>query len=67
MSNIRDATDGQYLNVHFNSGVTYTSNIGDLPVYPDLVWYNPKWIANSISLGLVQKHHLVTYNSIDRN
>ena len=30
MSNIRDATDGQYLRVHCNVGVTYTNNVGYL-------------------------------------
>ena len=31
ISNIRDDTDGQYLRVHFNSGVIYQNKIGDLP------------------------------------
>ena len=63
LSNIRDAPDGQYLCVHCNAGVTYTNKIGDLPGYSDTVWYNPKGIANTLSLGLVQKNHPVTYNS----
>ena len=29
------------------------------------VWYNPKGIANILYLGLVQKNHLVAYNSQD--
>ena len=67
LSNIRDATDGQYLHVHCNAGVTHTNKIGDLPVYYDPVWYNPKVISNILSLGLVQKNYPVTYNSRDGN
>ena len=57
MSKVRDAPDGQYLRVHLNVGVNYAKNIGDLPGYSNPVWYNPKLIANTLSLGLVQKHH----------
>ena len=67
LSNIRDDHDGQYIRVHFNAGVTYTNNIGELPGYSSPVWYNPKGVANILSLGLLQKHHLVTYNSQDGN
>ena len=63
LSNIRDSCDGQYLRVHCNTGVTHTNKIGYLPVYYDPLWYNPKEIANILSLGLVQKNHPVTYNS----
>ena len=55
LSNIRDAPAGQYLHVHCKSGVTHTNKIGDLPGYSDTVCYNPKVIANILSLGLVQK------------
>ena len=65
LSYIRDAPDGQYLRVHCNSGVTHTNKIGDLPRYSDHMWYNPKGIANILSLGLVQKNQPVTYNSQD--
>ena len=44
LSNIRDALGGKYLRVHCNAGVTQTNNIGDIPGYYDLVWYNPKGI-----------------------
>ena len=67
LSNIRDAPDGKYLRVNCNAGVTHTNKIGDLPGYSDTVWYNPKGIANILSLGLVQKNHPVTYNSQDGN
>ena len=67
LSNIRDAPDGQYLRVRCNAGVTHTNKICDLPGYYDPVWYNPKGIANILSLGLVQKNHPVIYNSHDGN
>ena len=67
LSNIRDAPDRQYPRVHFNAGVTHTNKIGDLPRYSDSVWYIPKGISNTLSLGLVQKNHPVTYSSRDRN
>ena len=67
LSNIRYAPDGQYLRVHCNAGVTHTNKIGDIPVYSDPVWYNPKGIANILSLSLVQKNHPVTYNIRDGN
>ena len=38
LTNIRDPPDGQYLHVHYNAGVTYTNNAGDLPVYSNPVW-----------------------------
>ena len=63
LSNIRDAPDQQYLHVQCNSGVTYTNTIGDLPGYSNTVWYNPNGTANTRSLGLVHKNHLVRYNS----
>ena len=67
LSNIRDAPDGQYLRVHCNAGVNHTNKIGDLLGYSDPVWYNPRVIANILSLGLVQKNQPVTYNSLDGN
>ena len=59
-SNIRDATDGKYLRVHCNTGVTHTKTIGDLSGYSNPVWYNRKGIANIPYLGLVQKNYPVT-------
>ena len=61
LSNIRDAPDGQYLRVHCNAGVTHTNQIGDLPGCSDPEWYDPKGIANILSLFLVQKNNPVTY------
>ena len=53
LSNIRDAPDGQYICVHCNAGATNTNKIGDRPGYSNPIWYNPKGIANILSLGLV--------------
>ena len=52
---------------HCNAGVTHTKTNGDLTVYSNHVWYNPKGIANILSLGMVQKNQPVTYNSQDGN
>ena len=67
LPNIINAPDRQYICVHCNAGGTYTNRIGDLPGYSNPVWYNPKGIANNMSLWLLHKHHLVTYNSQDGN
>ena len=67
LSNVIDAPYGIYLRVHFNAEVTHTNKIGDLPGYSDPIWYNPKEIANILSLFLVKKNHPVTYNSRDGN
>ena len=67
LSNIRNDPDRQYLRVHCNTGVTYTKKIGDLPEYSNPIWYNPEGIVDILSLVLVQKHHIMTYNSQDGN
>ena len=38
LSNIIDDIYRKYLCVHCNVGVTYTNNIGDLPVYSNHLW-----------------------------
>ena len=63
LSNIRYSPGGKYLRVHCNTVVTHTNKIGDLPGYSNTVWYNPKGVANILSLSLEYKNHLVTYNS----
>ena len=62
LSNIRDVPDGKYPHVHCNTGVTYTRNIGDPPIYSNHVWYKTKGIANILYLSLVRNNNLVTYN-----
>jgi hypothetical protein len=51
------------MNIRCNAGVTRTSMIGDLPGYDGEVWYNPKGIANILSLSNVEKYYQVTYDS----
>jgi hypothetical protein len=61
LRNIR--TTNRMMNILCNAGVTRTNMIGDLPGYDGEVWYNPKGIANILSLSDVEKHHRVTYDS----
>ena len=63
MSSIINPPDGKYLCVHCNSGITYTNKIGNLPGYSNPFWYNLEGVSKIMSLGLVQKQHIVTYNS----
>ena len=63
LPNNKDVHYGKYIYFHCNAGVTYTNKIIDLHVYSNPVWYNPKDISNILSLGLVNKHHPVIYNS----
>jgi hypothetical protein len=61
LTNIR--TTDRVMNIRCNACVTRTSMIGDLPGYDGEVWYNPKGIANILSLSDVEKFHQVTYDS----
>ena len=60
LTNIRVAPG--YMDIHCNAGVTSTNLIGDLDGY-GTVWYQPKGIANILSLTKVSEKYLVTYNS----
>ena len=55
--------NGKYLLVHCSVGVTHTKKLGDPSIYSNPVWYNHRGIANILSLRMVQKNYLVTYNS----
>ena len=48
--------------MHCNSGIIQTDLIGDMEGYGE-VWYNPKGIANIISLGEVSTRHRITMDS----
>ncbi len=37
--------------------------IGERPGYPGEVWYNPKGIANILSMANVKRHYRVTHDS----
>jgi Zinc knuckle len=46
-----------------NAGWTVTNLIGRLPGYPGEVWYHPDGITNILSLGDMEKHFCITYDS----
>lgn len=50
------------MSIRCNAGVTKTNLQGDLTGY-GTVWFNPKGIANILSLARVQEKHRVTYDS----
>jgi hypothetical protein len=62
LRNIRPAKTT--MDINCNAGVTRTKQIGDLPGYGE-VWFNPKGIANILSLAKVEEQHRVTYDSAD--
>lgn len=63
LKNIR--TVPGYMDIHCNAGVSSTNLMGDLPGYGP-VWYNPKGIANILSLSRVQdRGYRITYDSDD--
>ena len=53
------------MRIHCNAGSHLTYQIGDFPGY-GTVWYDPKAIANILSLRQVWKHYHITYDSTDR-
>ena len=60
LTNIRRNTEG--MRIHCNAGSRLTHFIGDLPGY-GTVWYNPKAIANILSLCHVHDKYRITYDS----
>ena len=63
LKNIRRTPEG--VRVHCNAGSHLTNLVGDLPGYRT-VWYDPKAIANILSLRRVQDHYHITYDSSHR-
>ena len=61
LRNIRKAA--KTMMIRCQAGSSTTTMIGDLPGYPDPVWYTPKEIANVLSLSLVKKHFRITFDS----
>ena len=53
------------MRIHCNAGSRLTNLVGDLPGY-GVVWYDPKAIANILSLRQVRNHYHITYNSTNR-
>ena len=65
LSNIREHSD--VMAIHCNAGVTKTKLVGELVGY-GTVWYNPKGIANILSLARVKERgYRVTFDSSDGN
>ena len=44
------------MNIRYNAGLTRNNMVGKLDGY-GTVWYNPKGIANILSLSQVEKKH----------
>jgi hypothetical protein len=51
------------MRVRCNAGVRSTNQQGRLGNFPEPVWYNPKGVANILSLNSVKKYYKVTYDS----
>ena len=62
LTNIRQVD--RWMTVRCNAGMTRTNLVGTLAGYPGEVWYNPKGIANILSLSDVEKHFQVLYDSL---
>ena len=60
LTNIRRNTER--MRIHCNAGSRLTHLIGDLPGY-GTVWYDPKAIANILSLRRVRDKYRITYDS----
>ena len=60
LTNIRRNMEGMH--IHCNAGSRMTHFVGDLPGY-STVWYNPKAIANILSLRRVHDWYRITYDS----
>ena len=60
LKNIRKTTEG--MRIHCNAGSRLTNYVGDLPRY-GTVWYDPKAIANILSLRQVHNRYHITYDS----
>ena len=65
LRNIRE--HAHTMNIHCNAGTTRTNLVGELVGY-GTVWYNPKGIANILSLARVRERgYRVTFDSDDEN
>jgi hypothetical protein len=45
------------MHIHCNAGVQSMNQMGYLGDFPELVWYDPKGVANILSLFIVQKYY----------
>ena len=60
LKNIRRTAEGMC--IHCNAGSRLTNYVGDLPGY-GTVWYDPKAIANILSVHQVRDRYHITYDS----
>ena len=60
LKNIRKISEGMC--IHCNAGSRLTNYVGDLPGYGTM-WYDPKAIANILSLRQVRDRYHITYDS----
>jgi hypothetical protein len=51
------------MHVRCNAGVTTTNLMGWLGDFPEPVWFNPKGVANILSLFIVMKYYHVQLDS----
>jgi hypothetical protein len=58
---------GGSINVHCNAGTVTVRQQGLIGDYPTRVWYNPKGIANIMSLNNITKHYRVTMDTAKKN
>jgi hypothetical protein len=58
-------TVDHWMKVRCIAGMQTTNKMGYLGLFLEAIWYDPKGIANIISLFVVQKCYQVTYKSIN--
>ena len=61
LTNIRKAPHA--IAVHCNAGTVLLDSWGDFGTFPKPVWYNPKGIANIMSLYEVSKHYRIEWDT----
>ena len=50
-----------------NTGTRKANWVGNFPGYPELVWFDPGRIANTILLKQAKKYFIIKYHSEDNN
>eukprot|EP00536_Pseudo-nitzschia_multiseries_P000823 jgi/Psemu1/1867/gm1.1867_g len=66
VTNIRQAPNGGFMNIHCNSGVSKTNLIANLPGF-GVVWFYANGLANILSLALVLDQYRVTMDTSINN
>jgi hypothetical protein len=55
----------RWMTIRCNAGTIRTNMMGKLPGCDGDIWFNPKGIANILSLSDVEKYHKITYGSTE--